>query len=249
MVSNGAKRSRIAAAENVDQFDHDDVFFAIEKLQEAQDELDEINEEANKKILAIEKKYNEVRETVYIRRNEIISSIPDFWLTSFLNHHVLGNLLNEEDRKIFSYMESLHVEKLKDVRRGYCITFNFKANPYFENAKLSKTINFSDDGTLKSTGTTIKWKPGKAPADIINDDMKEGNKRPLPQKSFRPDTLEVDQDWVAELIKEELWTNPIEFINYDDDDTDGDGDGDDEDDELEEEDEDDEQDGSGKDDE
>ncbi|KAL3629359.1 hypothetical protein CASFOL_026581 [Castilleja foliolosa] len=247
MVSNGAKRSRVAAAK---KFSHD-VLAAIEKLQEAQDELAKINKEANEKILAIEKKYNEVRESVYIRRNEITSSIPDFWLTAFLNHPTLGYLLNMEDRKIFRYMESLHVENFKDAKKGYCINFNFKANPYFENVKLTKTIKISDDGTLKSTGTTIKWKPGMAPADnpadVSSDDKKQGNKRLLPQNSFfnwfssRPEhTSKVDHDTVvAKLIKEEIWPNPIEHLYYDDtsdeDDTSDDEDyDDDEDDEMEE---------------
>ncbi|PHT27639.1 hypothetical protein CQW23_32756 [Capsicum baccatum] len=39
------------------------------------------------------------RQPVYDKRNDIIKAIPDFWLTSFLSHPVLGKLLNEEDHK------------------------------------------------------------------------------------------------------------------------------------------------------
>ncbi|KAI3452313.1 hypothetical protein Pfo_008978 [Paulownia fortunei] len=257
MVANrGAKKSRTAAAEDIDQFEHDDMLLAVEKLQEVQDELEKVNEAANEKILEIEQKYNEVREPVYVKRNEIISSIPDFWLTAFLNHPTLGNLLNEEDQKIFKFLDSLHVEDFKDLRKGYCITFNFKANPYFENTKLTKTIKFFDEGTLSSTGTTIKWKEGKAPADSSNDG-KKGNKRPLPLDSFfswfsypPEDTLEVEQDVVAEIIKEDVWPNPIEHLNNEDDEEDSEEDEDDDGEEEEEEEvEVDEEDGSGKDDE
>ncbi|KAL0332066.1 UNVERIFIED_CONTAM: NAP1-related protein 2 [Sesamum calycinum] len=136
MVSNRAKKSRTAAAEDDDQFERDDMLLAIEKLQEAQEELE----------------------------------------------------------KIFKYLDSLEVEDFKDPRKGYCITFNFKANPYFENTELTKTIKFFDEGTLRSTGTTIRWKEGK----------------------------------VAELIKEDLWPNPIEHLNNEDDEdyTEDDDDGD-----------------------
>ncbi|KAL0343889.1 UNVERIFIED_CONTAM: NAP1-related protein 2 [Sesamum angustifolium] len=210
MVSNRAKKSRTAAAEDDDQFERDDMLLAIEKLQEAQEELEKVNEEANEKILEIEQKYNEMREPVYAKRNEVISSIPDFWLTAFMNHPTLGALLTDEDQK------------------------NFKANPYFENTELTKTIKFFDEGTLRSTGTTIRWKEGKGPVDASNDPRK-GNKRPLNLSSFfswfgfPPEgTVEVEQDVVAELIKEDLWPNPIEHLNNEDDEdyTEDDDDGD-----------------------
>lgn len=34
-------------------------------------------------------------------------------------------------------------------------------NPYFEDAKLTKTLTFYDEGATKITGTEIKWKEGK----------------------------------------------------------------------------------------
>ncbi|KAL0450560.1 UNVERIFIED_CONTAM: NAP1-related protein 2 [Sesamum latifolium] len=256
MVSNRAKKSRTAAAEDDDQFERDDMLLAIEKLQEAQEELEKVNEEANEKILEIEQKYNEMREPVYAKRNEVISSIPDFWLTAFMNHPTLGDLLTEEDQKIFKYLDSLEVEDFKDPRKGYCITFNFKANPYFENTELTKTIKFFDEGTLRSTGTTIRWKEGKGPADASNDPRK-GNKRPLNLSSFfswfgfPPEgTVEVEQDVVAELIKEDLWPNPIEHLNNEDDEDYTEDDDDDDDDEGDEDDNDEgDEDGCGNDDE
>lgn len=44
-----------------------------------------MNEEASDKVLEVEQKYNEVRRPVYLRRNDIIKSIPDFWLTAVSN--------------------------------------------------------------------------------------------------------------------------------------------------------------------
>ncbi|CAA0828424.1 NAP1-related protein 2 [Striga hermonthica] len=229
-----AKRSRTAAAAEEEEFD--DLALAIEKVQEVQDELDQINEEANHEILAMEKKYDQIRDPFYVRRDKILSGIPDFWSTSLLSHPTIEDLLNMDDREIFKYLDTLHVENFKDERMGYCITFNFKPNPYFDNTKLTKTMEFFDNGTLKSTGTTIRWKPGKGPSDISNY-MKERNKRSSSPNSFfdwfefRPEyTLEVDRDPVAELIKEEIWANPIEHLNNVDDDDDDDDDGTDDDD-------------------
>ncbi|KAK6155099.1 hypothetical protein DH2020_009347 [Rehmannia glutinosa] len=81
MVSIRGKKSRTDA----DRFDQGDLIIAMEKLQEVQDELEKINEEANREILKIEEKYNKVKEPVYARRDKIISSIPDFWLTAVSN--------------------------------------------------------------------------------------------------------------------------------------------------------------------
>ncbi|PHT97465.1 NAP1-related protein 1 [Capsicum chinense] len=77
------------------------------------------------------------RQPVYDKRNDIIKAIPDFWLTSFLSHPVLGKLLNEEDHK---FLRSVEVEDNKDVKTGYTITFNFNSNSYFENTKLHDDI-------------------------------------------------------------------------------------------------------------
>lgn len=42
----------------------------------------QINEEASEKVLELEQQYNEIRKPVYDKRNDIIKSIPDFWLTA-----------------------------------------------------------------------------------------------------------------------------------------------------------------------
>lgn len=42
----------------------------------------QVNEEASDKVLEIEQKYNEIRRPVYLKRSDIIKSIPDFWLTA-----------------------------------------------------------------------------------------------------------------------------------------------------------------------
>lgn len=44
--------------------------------------VQQVNEEASEKVLEVEQKYNGVRRPVYVKRNEVIKSIPDFWLTA-----------------------------------------------------------------------------------------------------------------------------------------------------------------------
>ncbi|KVI02494.1 Nucleosome assembly protein (NAP), partial [Cynara cardunculus var. scolymus] len=68
----------------------------------------------------------------------------------FMTHPALGDFLTDEDEK------------------------EFKPNPYFEDTKLVKTIAFCDEGTMKITGTNIKWKEGMSvdagfSADIVTE--------------------------------------------------------------------------------
>ncbi|XP_050224604.1 NAP1-related protein 2 isoform X2 [Mercurialis annua] len=236
MVADKGKKMKVQAAtekageEENNQID-EALVLSIEKLQEIQEDLEKINEEASDKVLEVEQKYNEIRKPVYDKRNDIIKSIPDFWLTAFLSHPALSSLLSEEDQKIFKHLSSLEVEDFKDVKSGYSITFNFESNPYFEDTKLTKSFTFLDEGTTEITATQIKWKEGMGVANGVAHE-KKGNKRPLTEDSFfswfcsseHKEMIEDMQDEVAEIIKEDLWPNPLSYFNTDPDEEDSEGD-------------------------
>ncbi|KAJ0903008.1 putative nucleosome assembly protein (NAP) [Helianthus annuus] len=238
MVADKGKKPKVGdkIEDGGEQIDAD-LVQSIEKLQEVQDELEKINEEASDKVLEIEQKYNEVRKPVYDKRNDIIKSIPDFWLTAFLSHPALSDLLNDEDQKIFKHLTSLEVEDMKDVKSGYSITFNFSPNPYFEDTKLTKTITFLDEGTTKITATPIKWKEGMGLSNGVTHE-KNGKKRPLRRTaslagSVGPNGKMIWMKFpmgyqVAEMIKEDLWVNPLTYFNNDADEEEEFGDEDDE---------------------
>ncbi|CAA0814656.1 NAP1-related protein 2 [Striga hermonthica] len=90
-----------------------------------------------KRYWKVEQKYNEVRKPVYDKRNNVIKSIHDHWLTAFKSHPALSELLTDEDQKIFKYLSNLRSGGLQR-----CDTFQFKPNPYFEDTKLTKTFAF-----------------------------------------------------------------------------------------------------------
>ncbi|KAL0878035.1 hypothetical protein Bca101_027741 [Brassica carinata] len=240
MVADKSKKAKVEE-ENVEQIDVE-LVLSIEKLQEIQDDLEKINEKASYEVLEVEQKYNGIRKPVYDKRNEVIKLIPDFWLTAFLSHPALGELLTEEDQKIFKYLGSLDVEAAEDVKSGNSITFHFNPNPFFEDAKLTKTFTFLEDGTTKITATPINWKEGKGLPNGVNHDDKNGNKRAFPEESFFTwftDAQHMEDeihDEVADLIIEDLWANPLTYFNNEaDEDDDDDDEEDDEEDEDEEE--------------
>ncbi|KAF4376679.1 hypothetical protein F8388_025550, partial [Cannabis sativa] len=228
MLADKGKKPKVASVEEAEPVD-DELVISIEKLQETQDELEKVNEEASDKMLEVEQKFNEIRRPMYLKRNDVIKTIPDFWLTAFLSHPVLCDILTEEDQKIFKHLDSLDVEDFKDLKSGYSITFNFTENPYFEDTKLTKSFSFSDEGTTQITGTPIKWKQGMAA--LVNGviDEKKGKKRSIAHQSFFSWFCDADQtevielqDQVGEIIKEDLWPNPLKYFNNEADEEDSD---------------------------
>ncbi|KAI3856565.1 hypothetical protein MKX03_032429 [Papaver bracteatum] len=221
MVATTRRKSKITKKNTAEESEHiEEGKPSIQKLQDLQDELDEVKDEANEKILKLEHKYKEKWRSVYHKRKKLITSIPDFWLTAFLNHPGLGDLITEDDRKVFKYLKSLDVEEFKNMKSTYSITFNFCPNPYFEDANLSKTFSFSDEGmATKITGTKIKWKEGMDIANEVNRE-KKGSKRPFVEESFFTWFNEAQQEFpegihdeVAEIIKGDLWPNPLKYFN------------------------------------
>lgn len=257
MGADKGKKQKVGGADEenngTEQIDGE-LVLSIEKLQEIQDELEKINEEASEKVLEVEQKYNEIRKPVYDKRNDVIKSIPDFWLTAFMSHPALSELLTDEDQKIFKYLSNLDVEDCKDVKSGYSITFHFKPNPYFEDTKLTKTFTFLEEGTTKITATSIKWKEGMGIPNGVAEE-KKGNKRTHAEESFfswftdsqhNNDLDEIQDEQVAEIIKDDLWPNPLTYFNNEadeeefemEDDEDKDSDGSEDDDEQDDEDDD-----------
>ncbi|KAK4774932.1 hypothetical protein SAY86_009867 [Trapa natans] len=221
MVADTGKKMKLADkdGDHSEQIDSA-LVLSIAKLQGVQDELEKISEEASDKVLEIEQKYNEIRKPVYDKRSEVIKSIPDFWLKAFLSHPALGNLLSKDDQKIFQYLCSLEVEDCKDVKSGFSIIFHFNPNPYFEDVLIKKSFNFPEEGEAKATGTSIKWKEGMRLVNGV-DHKKKGKKRELSDESFfqwfEDDTdHDVISDEIAEIIREDLWVNPLIYFNQDD---------------------------------
>nr|GEV28104.1 NAP1-related protein 1-like [Tanacetum cinerariifolium] len=200
MVADKGKKPKTSENNEEEEQLDTELVLSIEKLQEIQDELEKINEKASEEVLEVEQKYNVVRKPVYDKRSDIIKSIPDFWLTA-------------------------------DMKSGYSITFNFSPNSYFEDAKLTKTFTFTDDGTTKITATPIKWKEGMGGTNGVAHE-KNGNKRPHEEDSFfgwfsetqQKDDMDEIQDQVAEIIVEDLWSNPLAYFNNDADEEDMEGD-------------------------
>jgi len=73
---------------------------AIEEIDKVQCEIDKLNEEASEEILKVEQRFNKFRQPHFKTRSDLISKIPNFWLTVFVNHPQLSTLLDEDDEEV-----------------------------------------------------------------------------------------------------------------------------------------------------
>ncbi|XP_055612682.1 protein SET [Uranotaenia lowii] len=189
---------------------------ALEQIDNCQNEIDALNEKASEEILKVEQKYNALRKPYFQKRNEIIRKIPSFWVTAILNHPQISGILEEEEEECLQFMEKLEVEEFEDIKSGYRIHFYFDENPYFENKVVTKEFNLGSSGeTPVSTSTTIKWKPDRDLTKMLpKKPMANRRKRGLEYRTFFDwftDNNDPINDDIAELIKDDLWPNPLQY--------------------------------------
>jgi len=204
--------------------------------------------------LKVEQKYNKLRQPHFKRRSDLIAKIPNFWLTVFVNHPQLSALLDEEDEEALQHLKKVEVQEFEDIKSGYKINFYFDAaNPFFENDVLSKEFHLNENGEPSCKSTTIKWKAGKNLCEEAKQDngstdkqaKKRQHKQPSLFFSWFTETTESTVDDFGEVIKDDIWPNPLQYYlaqdgdEEDDEEDDEDGAHDDEDDDEDDDDEDD----------
>jgi template-activating factor I len=202
---------------------------AIQKIDEVQSKIDELNEKASEEILKVEQKYNKMRQPHYEQRSELIAQIPKFWLTCFINHPQISALVTEEDEQILQHLTKITVQEFEDIKSGYKISMYFSKNLYFQNEVLTKEFNLSEGGEPSFKSVTIDWYPGKNPCEKgaskegpgMNGDT--GRKRQHSEGEmdgsffswFSETEGSLDAE-LGEIIKDDLWPNPLQYyLNQD----------------------------------
>jgi len=192
---------------------------ALEEIDSCQNEIDQLNEKASEEILKVEQKYNKLRKPFFEKRNDIIKKIPNFWVTAFVNHPQISAILEEEEEECLHYLTKLDVEEFDDIKSGYRIKFYFDENPYFENDALTKEFHLSSIGDPASHSTEIKWKQGHNLVERFRIRMQQtekgSRKRALEIRSFFSwfsDHMDPSADEIAEVIKDDMWPNPLQYF-------------------------------------
>uniref|UniRef100_A0A8C9RVM1 SET nuclear proto-oncogene b n=1 Tax=Scleropages formosus TaxID=113540 RepID=A0A8C9RVM1_SCLFO len=189
---------------------------AIEHIDEVQNEIDRLNEQASEEILKVEQKYNKLRQPFFQKRSELIAKIPNFWVTTFVNHPQVSALLGEEDEEALHYLTRVEVTEFEDIKSGYRIDFYFDENSYFENKVLSKEFHLNESGDPSSKSTEIKWKAGK---DLTKRASQTQNKAGKKRQHEEPESFftwftdhsDAGADELGEVIKDDIWPNPLQY--------------------------------------
>ncbi|CAH1265504.1 SET [Branchiostoma lanceolatum] len=193
---------------------------ALEDIDACQNEIDALNEQASEEILKVEQKYNKLRKPFFEKRNDLIQKIPNFWVTAFVNHPQVSALLTEEDEECLHYLTKLEVEEFEDIKSGYRIKFFFDDNPFFENEVIEKEFHLGSSdydpvGDPASKSSEIKWKEGMDLTKRNKEITKQGRKRlhEEPRSFFFwfTDNTDASCDDIAEVIKDDMWPNPLQY--------------------------------------
>lgn len=176
-------------------------------LEAIQRELDSVNAQADRAFQHLEHKYGRMRRHYLERRDAILRSIPGFWGAAFRRHPQLAPLLRGRDADMLRYVASLEVKELRPPRTGCEFKFFFRRNPYFRNRLLVKEYEVRASGRVVSLATPIVWRPGREPQSFVRRDQD-------PVCSFFTwfsDHSLPESDRIAEVIKEDLWPNPLQY--------------------------------------
>merc|ERR1712080_783314 len=188
---------------------------ALEEIDGCQNEIDALNEKASEEILKVEQKYNKLRKPLFEKRNEIIKKIPNFWVTAFVNHPQISAILEEDEEECLHYLSQLEVEEFEDIKSGYRIKFYFDENPYFENDILTKEFHLGSSGDPASQSTPVKWKADMDLTAKSKDEKPTGKKRPRETRTYFnwfSDNGDPSADDIAEVIKDDMWPNPLQYF-------------------------------------
>jgi len=69
----------------------------------------QITDQRSDEILAVERRYNEIRRPVYLERNNLMREVPDLWLQCLLQHQQISELVSERDTDILSFLEEVEL--------------------------------------------------------------------------------------------------------------------------------------------
>lgn len=182
---------------------------SMDSLEAIDQELLNVNAQADRAFLQLERKFGRMRRLHMQRRSFIIQNIPGFWVTAFGNHPQLSPMISGQDEEMMRYMINLEVEELKHPRAGCKFKFIFQSNPYFRNEGLVKEYERRSSGRVVSLSTPIRWHRGQDPQTHIHRN-REGNTIPSFFNWFSDHSL-LELDRIAEIIKGELWSNPLQY--------------------------------------
>lgn len=127
--------------------------------------------------------------------------------------------MDEDEEDCFEYLDIIDVEEAEDIKTGYTLKFFFRENPFFSNKCLTKEFKLGAENSMPSSfSSVIEWKEGKDLSKVLQlKDQSSGSRRRrhAEYKAFFDwflDNSDPVNDEIAELIKDDLWPNPLQYF-------------------------------------
>lgn len=108
------------------------------------------------------------------KKEETVSGIPEFWLTTLKNLDLVVDMIQEHDEEILKHLIDIKVRPLEPPGPlGFVLEFYFEPNDFFSNTVLTKTyevkcevdesdpLSFEGPDIVGCKGCMIDWKKGK----------------------------------------------------------------------------------------
>lgn len=130
----------------------------------------------------------------------------------------VSSIVDEDEEDCFEYLDILEVQESEDIKTGYKLNFHFRENPFFTNKCLTKEFKLGAESTVpSSTSTAILWQEGKDLTKLLQSKQQGSGRRRrhAEYKAFFDwfqDNSDPVNDEIAELIKDDLWPNPLQYF-------------------------------------
>lgn len=157
----------------------------LQSLKMMQREYVCVEKDFHRQFYELDMEYQKKRQAVYNQRKAIINGtgdcskqtpdeididedikgIPGFWLRALKN---CTNLIRDCDDEPFNYLNDIKLNLMCVPELSFILEFEFAANPFFENATLTKQYfldcdtadEFNGFSIVKTIGCQIQWKHG-----------------------------------------------------------------------------------------
>ncbi|KAK9765750.1 hypothetical protein K7432_005685 [Basidiobolus ranarum] len=168
------------------------------KLLNVEQEMEEVNEKLYKEQAKLTTKFENTKNPVYQKRQELLQQIPSFWTIAFKNHPMLQGLLESEDIEVFNHLTDIVIDRSSEDCTVYKIIMMFSENEFFEDQKLIKEFSHDESGKVVIKNHPIHWKDGK---DLTQSENEE-------KDSFFTWFSEEDPE-IGDLIANDLYPNAV----------------------------------------
>ncbi|PWN51230.1 hypothetical protein IE53DRAFT_58711 [Violaceomyces palustris] len=110
-----------------------------------QTKVDALLKEFQKTEIEIMKHELKLTEPLFKKRAEIVADVKDFWFQALVNCMATNVYIDDVDHEALSHLSNITVERDLEDPRAASVTFEFRENPYFTNASLTKKFTLAPD--------------------------------------------------------------------------------------------------------